>query len=350
MLTNMSTRTRKRKMPFPVYGETNCEKKGCRNKAYFALHRQLLCGVHSRKFKKERKELIKDKDKLNQIKAAKQLAHEKTIQQAARENRGKRLGDVIVTKLRMLKTPELKSGYLQCWPSYRHDLKEGFGCSALSPMRLYAKNHGEYLWKDQDGKFVNPGQDGKFVNPTQLQGLTKVFLPDSPLIENYHQQTKLFAEENALGQDGYPTQSFWDNVIKRYADQEPHRHKIARRNIKGKNKNVPLFSCRPDKNGVWRKLSYIESRWFYCSMYEKAVQEQTAFRELQTKRRNGTNLEIIGYDGYPITQTLYEHYTDGSKPFGHEVVLACILTVENEAERPWHIYRRNHPEVYDDFL
>lgn len=64
------------------------------------------------------------------------------------------------------------------------------------------------------------------------------------------------------------------------------------------------------------------------------------------------NINIIGYDGYsfetddPITFT-GNCYRDTSKPFGHEMALYCLLTIEDPNYYPWNIYRETYPEKYE---
>jgi hypothetical protein len=81
-----------------------------------------------------------------------------------REN--ERRGDVIVTKLRMMKSPEYNKGFLKVFPNFKHQgRKDGYGCKKLSPMFLGPVQHGQ------------PG------------------LPPSENIENFHQGSKCFEEE-----------------------------------------------------------------------------------------------------------------------------------------------------------
>jgi hypothetical protein len=66
----------------------------------------------------------------------------------------------------------------------------------------------------------------------------------------------------------------------------------------------------------------------------------------------GTNVLICGYDGYAegATETLYEHYVDDKRPFGHELVLLTLLTVKDTAEYPWNVYWRENEELYDGMI
>ena len=145
-----------------------------------------------------------------------------------------------------------------------------------------------------------------------------------------------------------------------YRDPVPHRHKYDRTFLLtlGKNANIPLYSARKTSQGEVRRFTYVESRYFYCQQYELLAPQTKDFQELQNRLQLGTNLQIVGYDGYPITQadgeplakSLYKHYLDTSRPFGHELVLYTLLTLQNPEDYPWNRYRKNHPELYVGFL
>jgi hypothetical protein len=91
-----------------------------------------------------------------------------------------------------------------------------------------------------------------------------------------------------------------------------------------KNRNVPAFS-------LWggQRLSYIEARKaIYVPLYRKLATATPEFAELKAMIDKGTNVQIIGYDGYSIEMTrerMLEALNDGSRPFGHELVLAAML-------------------------
>jgi len=94
------------------------------------------------------------------------------------------------------------------------------------------------------------------------------------------------------------------------------------------NKNVPLFSYW---NG--EKLSYVEARKkIYCPIYSEYVKKTEAWKQLKDLREQGYNIQILGYDGYDISSKSMSYYVnDSSRPFGHELVLACLL----QNETPW---------------
>jgi hypothetical protein len=50
-----------------------------------------------------------------------------------------------------------------------------------------------------------------------------------------------------------------------------------------------------------------------------------------------------------LTKSLYEHYLDTSVPFGHELVLATMLTISDPEERPWRKFQKEYPDLYRSF-
>ena len=75
---------------------------------------------------------------------------------------------------------------------------------------------------------------------------------------------------------------------------------------------------------------------------------QTEFKKLKKALRNGFNLNIVGYDGYHVDKSLWECYNDVSRPFGHELVLYTLLTIENPEDYPWNRFYRENEEIYRD--
>jgi len=61
----------------------------------------------------------------------------------------------------------------------------------------------------------------------------------------------------------------------------------------------------------------------------------------------GYNLQIVGYDGYNVDKSLKKHYSDTKKPFGHELVLYTLLTIQNPKEYPWNIEYDNNKDIYE---
>jgi len=317
------------------YGEKDCEGlymngEHCKNKSYWKVGKRYFCGVHSKKFqyrkklnknpdgKKEKKELLK-----------KRIEIVESLAQSNRLNNIK--GNVIVSKLKMMKIPEYHEGYLNVFPNYKHQNRiDGFGCSSLSPKSIGPINH---------------------IMPN---------LPVSKNLENYHQFAKIFSWEiKNFNKKDFNSGEIKEEIIEKrkeaYNSDIPYRHKYSRdflvKKLKNSdNINIPLFSVYYDKEGNERRFNYLQCRYFYCHWYEKIVKTLEDFKFLKSKLENGYNLNIVGYDGYSIEKDLYEHYLDISKPFGHEMVLATMLIVENSNEYPWNKFKTENKEIYKDLF
>jgi hypothetical protein len=205
---------------------------------------------------------------------------------------------VTATKMHMRgKKPVPKEGYKSIFPNNRHGTLGLFDCSSLSPMQLGPINRAHNL-------------------------------------ENYYQFSKVFEDElsdevcncgnTELGKHYKPGPTFFAARHKAYNDPTPHRHK--RRGKK------PAYSWYIADDGTTTCCTYIQSRWFYCTLYESLAIKMPAFQRLKELYDDGTTkLEIFGYDAFTPTEELYYHYCDGRRPFGHEMVLLCMLV----GETPW---------------
>ena len=81
-------------------------------------------------------------------------------------------------------------------------------------------------------------------------------------------------------------------------------------------------------------------------VFENLKENLGDFQTLKEWVQHGINLQIVGYDAYPVTDTLWNHYLDTSTPFGHELVLYTLLTESNPEQYPWNLYRLLHPNIY----
>ena len=291
----------------------------CKRKAYYLVKGDLRCGTHA-KPKSERKAL-KENPRKSELRAEALRKHVKSIEEAAIDNvanGGK--GEIITQKLRMMKHPELIPGHLLVFPNYRHEKrKDGYGCSELSPMKLGPVHHGQ---KD---------------------------LPPAKNIENFHQFNKVFPHE--VDQDDAILEVFYTKRIEAYNDKVPHRHKYDRTFLKKQsateNANHPQFSVFIDADGEERRFTYLQSRYFYCHFYEILARDRPEFEKLKSLVNNGYNLCIVGYDAHKLhADGSYADYCDISKPFGHEMVLSAMLSIDDSNEYPWNVYYRNHKDVY----
>jgi len=305
--------TFEKRMPF--YGELKCTKEDCQNRAYWNVSETYFCGVHSKK--RPREALPKDPNK----KEKRQKRHQEDIKEAydtglANKARGKR-GKVICSKLRMFRNPEHVPKYIKIFPNYKHqNRKDGFGCSDLSPKSLGPIHHGE------------PG------------------LPIALNLENYHQSSKCFKHET--DSKGDPKEEFWMLLKERYQDPEPKRHKFDKKILQQQNQNVnvPLFTVRVWQDGTVHRYNYLECRYFYCKQYELLAPQTESFKKLKSLLQDGVNLQLIGYDGYPVNDSPMNHYLDTTRPFGHELVLYVMLTEEDPSKYPWNVFKTQHPELY----
>ena len=117
------------------------------------------------------------------------------------------------------------------------------------------------------------------------------------------------------------------------------------------NPNVPLYAYHRPAVGPARRFTYVQSRAFYCCWYEHLAYHCAAFHRLVAWREQaGVSLVLRGYDGHPLSADLYADYVDGSKPFGHERVLACMILLHaTRGELPWRRYMREHTALYAGF-
>jgi len=312
------------------YGSIKCQalkasdKLPCTNNAYYLENKKYLCGVHSDKNKRET--LPKDKNKIVK-KANDYTDHLESVEKAKLINRSnKSRGQIGCFAMRMMKDVPLKEGYLNVFPNNKHqNRKDGFGCSSLSPMQLGPVEH--------------------------CQILNDKSLPISLNIENYHQYNKVYPNE--VDKNGDPTEEFRTRQIIGYEDEIAHRHKFdtktmanMRKEINGENRNSPLYSVHTTTGGVEKRFTYVQSRYFYCKAYEHLAKQTEDYKNLVKMVKRGTNIVICGYDGYEVIKDINVHYRDSKKAFGHELVLYSLLTIDDEKEYPWNVYRSDNMKIY----
>jgi|LakMenEpi03Aug12_release.lakeMendotaPanAssembly.Ray.scaffolds.fasta_scaffold665352_1 hypothetical protein len=161
-------------------------------------------------------------------------------------------------------------------------------------------------------------------NGIPLKGFTKKSETEQEikcnLFENYWQYSKVYSID--MDDNDNITDSFF------------------KRRLLGFQSNIPKRRIFPKKSGITtikayhngEYVNYLESRKYYCSMYEKLIINKLEFLELKNRLENGENIMILGYDGLPkgentvITENILRNaYDDETKPFGHEIVLTCLL-------------------------
>ncbi|QIN54427.1 hypothetical protein [Cedratvirus kamchatka] len=309
------------------FGEKECSavyktgtKKGlrCRNKAYYEVDEVgLLCGVHSSKL--ERKELPKNPNAAKNEEEQRKEHKQEVERQAEQNKKAHKTGSVVVSKMRMMKKVEPRLGYLSVFPNYKHGNRtDGLGMPSLSPKSMGPVSH--------NIADLSPAKN----------------------LENFWQFSKAFAFE--VDNQGNLLPWFEAKRKQGFEDAVPHRHKYERKVLSqyGSNLNKPLFSVFVDKQGKERRFSYIQARYFYCKIYEELAKKQEDFVKLQELISEGYNLNLVGYDGYEVSDDLMWHYLDEKQPFGHELVLYTLLTRE-EGDYPWNTYHEEHKKLYDGF-
>ena len=290
----------------------------CNNKAYYIEDAKILCGVHSKKDKRTTLDKNPDRDKIEQERINSHIEMTKKI---AKENRiNKKLGKVIVSKLRMMQKPDLYEGFINVFPNFKHqNRKDGYGCSSLSPMSLGPVKHNM------------PG------------------LPDAKNLENYYQSAKVWKFE--LDDEGNINDEYFQRRIKVYNEKTAYRHKYTKKELleNGANK-IPEYSVYYDKEGNPHKYDYLNSRYFYCKFYETLVKDNEDLEYLKQKIKKGYNLNIVGYDGYKPEGSYMDMYKDTSKPFGHEMVLYVLLTEDDPSKYPWNQYYNDNKKIYEGVI
>jgi len=145
---------------------------------------------------------------------------------------------------------------------------------------------------------------------------------DINIFENYWQGSKIFKEDLIDGDHitlGNLKASFFQRRIKMYNDPKPHRRALP------KTHGYPIAGYY-----YGNIYDYVPSRTFYVYYYKALVEQTEAYKKLQDMYRSGKNLHIIGYDGRdigPITkESILQAYNDKTEIFGHELVLAAMLT------------------------
>ena len=288
------------------YGQISCQahkRDGniCDNRAYYSQHGQYLCGVHS---KGSTRQQLPHNPNQHQLKLAQIRDNNQIAQQSALDNRTQCLkGSVTCYHMRMMKPVDTKSGYLNVFPNFKHGSRtDGLGMSSLSPMSMGPIEH------------------------------KQIGLPPATNLENFHQANKCFPDE--VDSHGQPNEQFYQTRLTMYQDPIVHRHKQS-----SNHKNVPLFSVWINDSGQQLHLTYIQSRQIYCHFYQHFALQSPDYHKLTQLINDGYNLQICGYDAYVPTESLDQHYLDPSRPFGHEMVLYTLLTVQDDTQYPWRKYQ-----------
>lgn len=313
------------------FGESLCrvqKRRGgeCRAKAYYLQSGSCVCGRHLKK-EQPHSTLPKNPEAHNTY-ANVSSEHERSIIDAQLHNKGHgRPGVVMCSKLKMFQEAPMVTGFRTVLPNFKSRTSpRALGMPALSPKSLGPVVHRQ------------PG------------------LPDALSIENYHQFNKVFPLE--LDGKGNPLPVFYERRLKGYTDPVPHRHKFdlgqMKRQGQSRNKNIPVYSIHLTESGEERRYTYVQSRYFYCSQYEKLAWARPEFEALRNMISDGINLNIVGYDGYGVNfspqeakcDVLYRCYLDQTRPFGHELVLLTLLVLDDPEDYPWKKFRQENIQLY----
>lgn len=201
------------------------------------------------------------------------------------------------------------------------NVSSGGKYKALSPMKL-----GPFTLKERRvptrwyPNGVHPGFTA--VDDEYQQGIVLIF-------ENYWQFSKIFPQD-VIG--GEVQKSFFERRAKMFTEHKGHRRAIPK-------SRGTAIAAYLDGN----LLAYVPSRIYYITYYSYLVQLTPEFQELVNRLNSGENLHILGYDGYdpvsglpyganPLTyEAIEKAMYDPEKPFGHELVLAGLLS----GIKPW---------------
>lgn len=192
----------------------------------------------------------------------------------------------------------------------------------LSPMKLgpFIIEEGLHKYPSTDPYYpigVEPGFSLSDDGSNQRATVTN--------LENYYQGSKIL-DIDLTSVDGKTVvkKEFFIRRGKLMHDPQPHRRPVP------KSVGSPVASCF---DGIF--YNYYGSRYIYCYLYEQLVTLTPEYKELYDLLHSGTNLHVIGYDGFDIGEVnemnLKNAYLDKSRPFGHELVLCSLLS----NIRPW---------------
>ena len=285
-------------MDTPYYGEQSCQaiyksgaKKGhnCISHAYYSTDKGLFCGLHSNI--NGRVELTKNPNAKEITKHANITRHTRAGETGENNMKKHIKGFVICSKLGMRKAVPHVDRYYTIFPNFKHaGRQDGIGLKTLSPMYL--------------GPVVH-GQEG---------------IPNFSNLENFWQFSKMYSDQ---------TKESFERRRLEYSNAQPTRH-----NRKGEK---PV-------GWVWngKLLSYLDARKYYCCFYEELCRKEEEYKTLCEMVEEGSNLNIVGYDGRSLDKyegeslkdKIYSCYRGDNAPFGHELCLVAMLTLKDD-QLPW---------------
>lgn len=168
----------------------------------------------------------------------------------------------------------------------------------------------------------------------ESQRLGGVALPASASnLENLWQYGKVWSGDIAEG-SGAPSAGFFRRRAAGWTKAKADRHALADPSRKG---SAQCRRTQETRYHYWfgQYLGYVEARRrVYAPLYERLVRETDAWKELEARVARGEKLLLIGYDAYDREDRSWDEcFANEKRPFGHEMVLACML--ENQRPFPW---------------
>lgn len=143
-------------------------------------------------------------------------------------------------------------------------------------------------------------------------------IPSAQNIENLWQFSKVF--EGDLDEEGNLTKDYLDRRNAGYADTKAHR----------RSKRVGSFQFHYWKGKRIKRLK--ARKEIYVRNYMNLAKKSQVYKELEIMVNNGTNIQIIGYDGIDYDASndkngslMKKMYINPDIKFGHELVLAAML-------------------------
>jgi hypothetical protein len=364
-------------------GEMQCEFEGrsgrCKAKATYRIGGKMYyCGTHSKKNPVMRRELPQHPhpNELSDARVGKMVQIANTVASARKE---KLSADglartcvqcaCISMKVRCVTGSRERETERDFFSQKEREFTPPEGWICIFPNNYHGHGFG---WGFGDFSGLSPMQLGPVSYQLQPR------LPVPTCIENRHQFEKveildmltegpLCTCDRSLEWPHYaPSDAFYALRDEGFANPKPVRHKHPRAKIMSSRKQFlkehPGFAWRytvhRDVSGRDCHYTYIESRYFYCKDMEMLALKSPAFQRLVELRQQGYQMLLCGYDGYPFTdgiitpQTAYDAFCDELTPFGHERVLAVLLTAHDNPDwhlpndYPWYRYFSNHLDVY----
>ncbi len=190
-------------------------------------------------------------------------------------------------------------------------------------------------WPHRDGyKNINvgPGSRGDYkqlmpcnLGPIPLRFKSDKTSADVKNVENIWEFSKVFPKD--IGTDEKPTPPWFEARLKGWAN--PKGYQRARKKVSDDIKPVFFWWGKDEK------LKFLEARArIFCRVYDSMAVRTLAYRKLVEILKAGTNVQILGLNAYDYVEegrSLYECIMDPNRAFGHEFVLAGLLT----GNRPW---------------